>query len=357
MRVLRDGEWCVAGQDKVFWIPGDQSEIETVRIIFDLRIKGMSCALIAELLNSRRVPCPRRGRWRNKDQKWSAITIKNIIENPAYYGARAYNRNSMSKIRAEKEGWTVNKDISFPHWRLDKAEWTLSEDAHEPLVTKEHWLAANAVRKRPANSGRIKHHTPYLLSSLLICGRCGFHFQGQTTGTKGKYYFRYICGGYNAKRVCDYAVVKRDMVEQFVLACVRETLQNEDMLSLVELKLQALLDVEPDNVKKKLDQLTKEVHDVDDKLERILIAIENGAPAHLFNDRIVTLENEKKRIDWEAEEINRQERRSVEISEVAGMVREFAKNFDDLLESASLAERKDHSEDAYHVSLLNMNPG
>ena len=131
------------------------------------------------------------------------------------------------------------------------------------------------------------------------------------------------------------------MVEQFVLACVRETLQNEDMLSLVELKLQALLDVEPDNVKKKLDQLTKEVHDVDDKLERILIAIENGAPAHLFNDRIVTLENEKKRIDWEAEEINRQERRSVEISEVAGMVREFAKNFDDLLESASLAERKD----------------
>ena len=147
MRVLRDGEWCVAGQDKVFWIPGDQSEIETVRIIFDLRIKGMSCALIAELLNSRRVPCPRRGRWRNKDQKWSAITIKNIIENPAYYGARAYNRNSMSKIRAEKEGWTVNKDISFPHWRLDKAEWTLSEDAHEPLVTKEHWLAANAYGK------------------------------------------------------------------------------------------------------------------------------------------------------------------------------------------------------------------
>lgn len=141
--------------------------------------------------------------------------------------------------------------------------------------------------------------------------------------------------------MCDYVVVKRDLVEQFVLRCVRETLQNEDMLSLVEHKLQALLDVEPDNVKMKLDQLTKEVHAVEGELERILIAIENGAPAHLFNDRIVTLENEKKRIQWEVEETNRQERRSVEISEVAGMVREFAANFEDLFESAPLAERKD----------------
>ena len=340
-RILKDGEWCTSGQEKVFWVPGEKDEIGTIRIIFNLRIKGMSCALIAELLNSRGIACPRRGRWRNKDQKWSSITIKSIIESPAYYGARAYNRNSMSKIRAEKEGWEIKKDITFPHWRLDKESWTIFEDAHEPLVSKEEWKAANAIRKRPVNSGRIKHKTPYLLSSLLICGKCGFHFQGQTTGVKGKYYHRYICGGYNAKRVCDYVVIKRDQLEHFVLGCVRETLQTEEMASDVERKLRQLLDLEPGNEKMESDRLSKEMQTLQSKLDRILVAIEDGTSAHLFGDRIVTIEKEKKRIQEEIEKSLHTETVSLQIDDVAGMVREFATHFEEIFESAPLAERKD----------------
>jgi hypothetical protein len=101
--------------------------------------------------------------------------------------------------------------------------------------------------------------------------------------------------------VCDYVVIKRDQLEHFVLGCVRETLQTEEMASDVERKLRQLLDLEPGNEKMESDRLSKEMQTLQSKLDRILVAIEDGTSAHLFGDRIVTIEKEKKRIQEEIE--------------------------------------------------------
>ncbi|MGA9115549.1 MAG: recombinase family protein [Bacteroidota bacterium] len=87
-------------QEKVYWVLGDSGEIDTIRFIFERRAKGIAYVVIAKMLNDLGTACARRGKWRNKDQKWSSGTIRSILENPAYYGARAYNRNSSSKIVA-----------------------------------------------------------------------------------------------------------------------------------------------------------------------------------------------------------------------------------------------------------------
>jgi DNA invertase Pin-like site-specific DNA recombinase len=119
-RELQDGEYLVRHQEKVKWGIGRTEEVEVVKYIFNERAKGTGYIIIAEDLNRRNIPCPRRGRWRNKDQKWSVVTIKTILENPAYYGARAYNKNSMSSIQAQSKGRDLKKHAKYHIGKIGK---------------------------------------------------------------------------------------------------------------------------------------------------------------------------------------------------------------------------------------------
>ena len=77
----------------VLWEPSEQREVEVIRRIFGMRTKQRyEYTKIAKVLNADRAPCPQRGKWMNKDQKWSSATVGAIIKNPTDMGARVYNR-------------------------------------------------------------------------------------------------------------------------------------------------------------------------------------------------------------------------------------------------------------------------
>ena len=338
--MLQDGDWSIPGQEKVFWVPGDQSEIDVVRFIFRERSRSTGIAMIARILNERSISCPKRGRWRNKDQKWSSITIKSIIENPAYYGARAYNKNSMSKIRADNEGWSKRSGIQYPHWRQAESEWVIVENAHEPLVEKELWLQASSFRnsKRPP---QIKQAAPYLLSGLIVCLKCGFHFQGQTVGSKGKRYHQYICGGYNAKRVCEYVRLKRDPLEKYVLGCIHEMLSNNILIEKVRDTLKKILKVSLKRHHSLDENIEPLIKQNEEKQNRIIKAIEEGAPTNTFNNRLTILEKERKKLLQAREEMEKKKEVVLEVEDTARVVNEFCLHFDEHFEAATLAQKKE----------------
>jgi DNA invertase Pin-like site-specific DNA recombinase len=66
-RILQHGEWSISGQEKVLWDIGKPEEVEIVKLIFARRAIGTAAVLIAGELNDKNIPCPQRGRWRNKD--------------------------------------------------------------------------------------------------------------------------------------------------------------------------------------------------------------------------------------------------------------------------------------------------
>ena len=296
--------------------------------------------MIARMLNERSVPCPKRGRWRNKDRKWSSITIKTIIENPAYYGARAYNRNSMSKIRADHEGWSKKAEIRYPHWRQAESDWIILENAHDPLVEKELWLKANSFRNQ-ARPLQIKQAAPYLLSGLIVCLRCGFHFQGQTVGSKGRRYHQYICGGYNAKRVCEYIRLKRDPLEKFVLSCIREMLNNNAVIEKVRDNLQKILKLSLKRHRSSNESIELSIEQNEEKQNRIVKAIEEGATTNIFTNRLAVLENERKQLLRARDERGKEKEVMLEAEDASVMVNDFCLRFDEFFEAASLAQKKE----------------
>ncbi len=277
-RDLGDGEWCIRKQEKVCWRLGDPQEGEIVRRIFTERAEGSSYSLIVAHLNRDGIPCPKRGRWRNRDGGWSVITVKSIIENPVYCGLRVYNRFSSSKLRARLLERDPKSHVDFPIWRNDQDEWVVTENAHPHIVTREEWQKVNTITGSRSLKARRKTHyrSKYLLAGLLRCGQCGYHFQGWTGRSNGRWYPRYIDGGWKNKRECEYLALDKDAIEAFAINAVMNTLNNPDFSRRVAKFLRMLLDTEPEQQQEELRRLQKDLKDLGRRKQNLITAIERA---------------------------------------------------------------------------------
>jgi DNA invertase Pin-like site-specific DNA recombinase len=119
--VLLPGEQKFLRQDRVRLAPGNEDEVETVRLIFRLYTEdGLDRAAIARRLNAEGVPrriTPVAGRTRAVDQ-WNPGAIRTILLNAKYAGHYVYNRRCQklgSRVRSTlPEEWVVVKDIFTP---------------------------------------------------------------------------------------------------------------------------------------------------------------------------------------------------------------------------------------------------
>ena len=333
------GERCIRRQEKVVWDIGEPNEIETVKRIFKLKCEGRGLVAIADNLNRTGIPCPKRGRWRAKDQKWSGVTIKTIVNNPAYYGARAYNRNSMSKIIAARKGEDQKPNARYGHWRNYERDWVVTENAHPPIISKETFEKAN-------ESNRAYVPTPfaykgdYLLTGLLKCPLCGFNYQGQGHRDNGIVY--YVDGGFKNKgaSVCSHHSIRKEIIEKSVIDLVKNVISNMTLVEKVEQKLEKLLKNEPDSVKIRLRQVT-EAHENNEKaIANLLKVLEQGSGLDSVFFRLRELEGVKRRLFDEKLKLEGLKPQQIDCKNVRSMVEEFIREFPSRFDQAPLEEKK-----------------
>ena len=68
-----------------------------------------------------------------KKTKWIGSTVKNIAENPVYYGAFVINKHKKS----------LYKNIS--QHKIEKDKWEIIENTHEPIITKQQYQNVQKV--------------------------------------------------------------------------------------------------------------------------------------------------------------------------------------------------------------------
>ena len=107
--ILGTGESKLLMSDRVTLVHGPKTEVDSVRLIFDLCLKRMSCPAIANALNQQGLNKPAR--------KWETWMIEDIVTNPKYAGRYVWNRTTQRLHSREKpnspEKWIV-KDNAFP---------------------------------------------------------------------------------------------------------------------------------------------------------------------------------------------------------------------------------------------------
>ena len=342
VRALAHGEWCAKGQEKVFWELGDEGEVQTISYIFEERAKGIACVLIAKALNDKGISPAKRGKWRNLDQKWSAGTIKSMIENPAYRGARTYNRFSSSKIIAQTRKRKVLRGTVYPAWRNPEDEWRVVEDAHPAIVSKDQWEKANKANKRRASCKLNGHsyHSRYLLTGLIKCSKCGFPFQGWSGTVRGKEYLRYIDGGWQTKRACEFFSIPKDLLEDFAVQSIKETLMEPELLRQIEAHVRNMLESGAHGEEEAIRHAKQELSDIEKKLANLIrLAEEGNLAGDAVRVRVNELEQERNRVlaRLSTASVPKEKPKLAELEqEVARFVLDFERNF----AQAPIEERK-----------------
>ncbi len=340
-REIRDGLRTVPRQEKVVWELGDPSEVETVRKIYEMKVSGIGYVGIADRLNAQHIPCPRRGRWRNLDKKWSGGSIMTIIQNPSYTGDRVYNRLSFSKFVAREKGLTSGLN-RFKRVN-DKKDWIIIPDAHPAIVSRELFERANtpSPQRTSGKPNGFTYRSSYILGGLVRCERCRFNYQGFLHKKSGNRY--YVDGGYlnKGKSVCDWFSIRQDTLEQFVLSSIRSSLLDSTFIEKTELYVKELFRAEPDAVHERSKEISMLIAEKEGHMQRLLQLAEKGAGLEMIAVRLRELEQEKRELEREQISLKRHPIQPANLSSFFQIVTDFLSDFEHRFEHLSILEKKE----------------
>lgn len=201
------------------------------------------------------------------------------------------------------------------------------EGAHEPLIDRETWDRVRAtLRSRPERGGSWpgghlparRVTSPYLLSGLIRCERCGSAMIGSydrlPSGTRWRFY---VCGKRKReeRRVCPTGKHKTSLIEGEVMRRVMNRIltpaYSRDLLDAANGKLNeeaASLDGKIAHVRRRLSEVNRGIHNLLDLAER-----EGSAAAR---ERLAQRESEKTRLGGELQSLLRRKAgRKLEVSE------------------------------------------
>ena len=137
-----------------------QEEAEIVRRVFQLAADGKADRLIARLLTQESIASPRGG-------AWGKTTVCRLLRNPAYIGMHA------------SHAWIAENGTRTFRFDLQNPDAIVVEDAHEPIVSRELWDAAQSRPKAPRTS------RPNMLTGRLWVN--GAYYSGDTCRSKSFY--------------------------------------------------------------------------------------------------------------------------------------------------------------------------
>ena len=323
--------------EKVLFELGEPHEVEVVKKIFELKLQGLGYMKIANILNSEGISCPRRGRWKNKNQMWSLNTICTIITNPTYAGLRVFNRHPQSHIAGP------SKKV----WFNDPSEWVIKENAHPAIITPEKFNELHKLRKPYKRTNRFYYESPYLLSGLLKCSSCGFNFQGQTRKLKSKksgeeYSLSYYeDGGYAGKgnSVCRSYLLRKDKLEDFVIKKIKEYISEENFLEKVFVNIESKL-LNNSNNDSLLSSYSKQIENNKTALKNLLELISNGVGLQEVKDEVYRINKEIEYLQKGFDEIKYRTIDRNDINSVVSKTKELINNFESTFSNAELHIQK-----------------
>lgn len=138
----------VSKRDRCFLTPSEKVRVQTIQRIFSLFVKSRwAPTFIARRLNGDSVPTSRGPEWSARcSGLWRAVTIENILRNPAYVGDLAWNRRTLARFfRIADGGPSVRVDADLRRTTPNpEKDWIVVQNSHQPLIDRDTWLLARA---------------------------------------------------------------------------------------------------------------------------------------------------------------------------------------------------------------------
>ena len=236
----------VAGKEQRVINP-EQAAI--VRRIFEMYASGSSPKTIAATLNREGIPSPgstwartlrRRCGWLSSAIHGDVLRGVGILNNDLYRGVVIWNRTRWIRSAADSAN---RRPVVNP-----RSEWIEQRDESLRIVSDELWQRVKArqqlqastigarvkagLSRKSAASGRTPRH---VFSGMLVCSECGSRYTLVNRRSYG-------CASYVNGRACTNSrTVRRDLVQDRLLAGIRAALDSQDVQAEIERRARKIL--------------------------------------------------------------------------------------------------------------------
>jgi len=195
----------------------------------------------------------------------------NILKNPAYFGAISNGKRTVTSF---KNKHVVCKPFS---------DWIIIEGAHEPLITKEQWEAAQCIASKNKRDTvrRSANGEVSIFAGIIKCADCGGNMILNRKVYKNWTDEFYRCSTYQqeGKNVCSMHKIDYNVLYQAVLSDVQEyaALAVEDEQRLIN----RILKANDDSKSKNVSRLERNVRETNNRIREI-----DGLLQNLYEDKV-----------------------------------------------------------------------
>ena len=277
-------------------------EAEIVRLIFDMYANKHTYNYMAKELNAR-------GYKTKVGKEFTSASFNSILSQRKYIDEYVYNKRA-SKDAQGRYNSHANKPES-EIVRIPNAVPRIIDD--ETFEKVQQRLNAN---KRNIHSH--KSNSKYLLSGLIQCGCCGFHYQGNTRkGGSGTFYSSYRCGKkQNHKIGCGNSEIEKNKLENFVIEQLQKYLFSEEAIE----KMADLVNEYNKEVSQKKNNdlilYENQLKELNKELSNIASAIAKGIDEDIMVDKINQINQTKKDLEKRIKETKCKELPKISIEDI-----------------------------------------
>lgn len=276
------GEWNQAGSPPFGYdydserkkLKVNQSNAETVKLIFNLYLNGLGMKSIAHYLNGDNeeglvYPSP-------KGKLWSQYTICFLLKNQVYCGDVVFNKRSKNS-RPYKNPTAIGKtedDIYIGNDYNDESEWIITKNAHEAIIERDKFESVQRIINQKSKRTGIKNNIS-LLAGIAKCGKCGKGLTFKRGRKDSDGYVRtkdnYYCSNYikYGNSQCDSHHVGAKELENHIISKLKEEIMSavkfEDSTSGVKLKMS-----DKDLVKSRIKKIEDDITSLSNKTDLLL---------------------------------------------------------------------------------------
>lgn len=239
----------------------DEPAAEVVRRIYSMYLQGYGKQTIAKKLNEDGIPCPTEYKRLNGDNYincrkldstmyWTQSTIKHILSKEIYTG------NMVQGTRHQR--------MKGRQKLLDKSQWIVVRNTHEPIIDRETWDKVQVLLKRQHRDLELTKNNS-IFAGFLKCGDCGRSMMKNSwKRADGSRTYSFYCGTYkrNGTQFCSPHTLPAALLEQIVLDDLKMIIQNVS-------DLKKIVDSQSAQMKEKTKSYEKKLHQLSRELERV----------------------------------------------------------------------------------------
>lgn len=258
----------------------NEAEAEVVRFIFDKYSQRYTYNDIAKELNAR-------GYTTKSGNEFSASSFNSILTQRKYIGEYVYNRRVAKSI--------VGKYNS--HANKPEDEIVRIPNGVPRIIDDETFNKVQArLNQNKRKVGTYKSKSSYLLSGLIECAECGYHYQGNSRkGGSGTVYSSYRCGKkQNHKIGCGNKEIEKNKLENFVIEQLQNYLFSDEAINEIANQVNEYNKTVAKANNQDLILFQKQMKQIDKQIANITKAIARGVDEDIMIDKINGLNQSKK---------------------------------------------------------------